>query len=153
MTTITYRDGVMASDTLIVADTDAMGYCDKVFKINGYLVGLAGSKRFVTSFLSWAQKSFETDRPLPEMPFWAEHSKDHQDGLWGYVVTPDRAIFRYETQGLPYLVESEYVACGSGREYAMGAMACGKSPKEAVEVAMLFDRGSGGEIRSISLND
>lgn len=143
----------MASDTQLSADLAMMGHCNKVFKIKGHLVGMAGSKWCVNAFLHWAEQNFEVDRPLPEMPHWNADGKDTNDGLWGYVVAPNGTIYRYETRGFPYVIESEYVACGSGREYAMGAMAAGSGPEAAVKIAMLFDRGSSGEIRNVSFND
>ena len=43
-------------------------------------------------------------------------------------------------------------AIGSGGELAQGAMLCGKSPAEAVEIACKFDRNSGGDIHSETLD-
>jgi len=43
-------------------------------------------------------------------------------------------------------------AFGSGRKYAMGAMARGASAREAVEIAIKLDPGSGGPVQVIDLH-
>lgn len=39
-----------------------------------------------------------------------------------------------------------YHAVGSGRDFALAAMACGRSAHEAVDIAMAFDNGTGGKV-------
>lgn len=53
---------------------------------------------------------------------------------------------------------SEFAVCGrgfhaigSGRDFALAAMHMGQSAKKAVEVAMEFDAGTGGEIEVVKL--
>lgn len=43
------------------------------------------------------------------------------------------------------------MAWGSGRDYAMGAMARGANAKEAAEIAMRFDNGCGMGIDVVSV--
>jgi ATP-dependent protease HslVU (ClpYQ) peptidase subunit len=56
----------------------------------------------------------------------------------GRIVTYEGCLFAFD---LP-----APVTIGSGREFAMGAMLAGKSPKEAVEIATQRDIYSGGTI-------
>lgn len=58
------------------------------------------------------------------------------------VVGPD-GVKVYERQPVFIRVEDPFMAWGSGRDYAMGAMARGANAKEAVEIAMRFDNGCG----------
>lgn len=51
---------------------------------------------------------------------------------------------------IPYSVGKTF-AIGSGCKYAMAAMACGKTPAEAVKVAAKFDCFTGGPVRSIAV--
>lgn len=153
MTTIAYRDGVMAGDTLICNGTDTMGHITKVYKVNGFLIGVAGTLRLVVSFWRWAETGLTDESKMPCAPNFSLLEKDNDSGVWGYVVTPSGKIYRYENLGHALPVEADYAACGSGREYAMGAMGAGKSAFEAVAIACQFDISSGGKIRSVSLGD
>ncbi len=44
-------------------------------------------------------------------------------------------------------IQEDIYATGNGRKYAIAAMDCGLSPKEAVKVAIKFDIFSGGEVQ------
>lgn len=44
------------------------------------------------------------------------------------------------------VLNSEFHAIGSGMQYAIGAMAAGKSPYKAVEIASMFDNATGYDI-------
>lgn len=49
----------------------------------------------------------------------------------------------FERQPMSLKIEDPFYAHGSGRDYAMAAMACGKSAEEAVLIASRFDNGCG----------
>lgn len=42
-------------------------------------------------------------------------------------------------------------ACGSGSDYAIGAMLAGKSPREAVELAAKKNSATGGKIMEMKI--
>jgi hypothetical protein len=63
---------------------------------------------------------------------------------------PD-GIFLYAASGKRYRIKDEFFAIGSGAPYAIGAMAMGASPEEAVALASRFDPATGGEIEVIPL--
>jgi len=44
-------------------------------------------------------------------------------------------------------IQGSFYSIGSGRKFALAAMECGKSPREAVEIAIKYDIYSGGEIQ------
>lgn len=54
-----------------------------------------------------------------------------QDGIW-----------IYEGTSIPVLIREDFYAIGTGSGYAMGALHCGKSVKEACEIACLYDTSS-----------
>lgn len=60
-------------------------------------------------------------------------------------------LYIYEASLKPYPIKDKFYAVGSGAAYALAAMALGKSPREAVEIAAKFDPGTGGEIDVITL--
>lgn len=60
-------------------------------------------------------------------------------------------IFLYEPSGARYHIKDGFYAVGSGGPYALGAMAMGASPEEAVAIAARFDPGTGGEVEVLKL--
>ena len=73
---------------------------------------------------------------------WPECQKDRDAWARLIVASPSGAFF-FERQPVPIKVEDKFAAWGSGRDYALGALACGKSARQAVEVACRFDSGCG----------
>jgi ATP-dependent protease HslVU (ClpYQ) peptidase subunit len=53
--------------------------------------------------------------------------------------------------GVFFPIMRRFFAIGSGSEYAIAAMACGKSPKEAVALAARFDSDTGHPIDVMAL--
>ncbi len=60
-------------------------------------------------------------------------------------------VYSVDAAGLATEITKGAFAIGSGREYALGAMASGASASDAVEVASKFDVFTGGPVRSVSL--
>lgn len=60
-------------------------------------------------------------------------------------------IWIYESSIIPVRIENDFFAIGTGSGYAMGAMHLGKSPKEAVEIAALYDPSTRGPVESLTL--
>jgi len=69
----------------------------------------------------------------------------------GIVIGADGSIWRYEDKLVPLHVSGPFHATGSGRDYAMAAMHMGKSAREAVELACVYDIYTGGPITEITL--
>lgn len=159
MTTIVYKDGVMACDSLITTGDDraiAGVDCYKVFKLhNGALMGISGSandcyltdKFFtaITDYHSLLDAIKGTDEcteahflvVFPDAPELAYRVEVGEDGaVNSFVVT---------------VLDGCAVGVGSGSKYAEVAAYCGMSAKEATEVAAEFDIYSGGTIRSYKL--
>lgn len=67
---------------------------------------------------------------------------------YGYVFQKDRDNL------LPWLWEQPApYAAGSGRDFALAAMHCGKNSHEAVQIASLLDVYTGGKIDTIALQE
>ena len=60
-------------------------------------------------------------------------------------------IWVYEGTMIPAKIKNDFYAIGTGAGYAIAAMHLGKSPKEAVEIAALYDPGTGGPIDCLVL--
>lgn len=137
MTTVAYKDGILASDSRAIYNYRDIEVVTsekaKMFKMpDGSYMGLAGT--------------------IPNDPLVFEAIK--QDLYTGEM---DMDFIRVRKNGLfirggPNWNEKckfpfKFCAIGSGMHFAMGAMSAGASAEEAVKVAMKFDRCTGGKIR------
>ncbi len=141
MTTIAYRDGILASDSLGTANglRDSI-LCTKIFRIGPCLVAGAGSAAKILKFVDWVKNGLDPET----LPF------THEDDANGMLVTPAGKIIMWSEQG-PWPVESPFYALGSGYQIAMGAMEMGATAAEAVEAAIKWDTGSGGPVRTLAI--
>lgn len=141
MTTIAYRDGVIAGDTQVTAGGMKVGSAQKVFKKGKRLWGFAGSLALCQAYSDWVKTGRKGEPP--------ELTKE--DDLDGFVIE-DGKIVSYNHNGKD-TIEAEYYASGSGWLIAMGAMAMGATAEEAVRCAIKHDNGSGGDITVFNVND
>jgi len=144
MTTVAYRAGILAGDTR-VSDDDTIDPGDvcKVFKLpNGTLIGFAGT-------LAKIQKCLRELEKNPDKLNIKTSSKD--DIFECIVISPDGKVKILESAGWVE-TEAKYYAIGSGRLPALVAMRCGKSARQAVKIAMDFDKNTGGKVRSVQLD-
>lgn len=79
-------------------------------------------------------------------------NKDIKDDEWCRLIVADQyGCEFYEVQPVPIRVLDPFAAWGSGRDFALGALAMGASAKEAVEVACRFSIECGGAPQVIVL--
>ncbi len=140
MTTIAYRDGVLAADgRMSQGHTVVTDKYTKVKRIPGGLaVAGSGDVTRLAAFVDWLMGGSEGARP----------SLKNCDAL---VVYPSGKVEAFDETGSVILPKSGYYAEGSGRAFALGAMAMGADAREAVKVAARFDQGTGGRIKSITI--
>ena len=138
MTTIAYRDGVLAADTLATWCGGRSGYATKVVKRGPMLAAASGAATACGRFLDWFKSG------MPDMPDMGDGQKE---GYWatGIIVMPDDMIVEFSPDGVSRK-RAEMYAVGSGADYALGAMAAGATAEGAVQAAIRFDTKSGGEI-------
>lgn len=139
MTTIAYRDGVMAGETLGTgegSDFKFPGPFRKIYRLkDGSMVGFCGAADQCELLLQSLKKKL----PPPKL-----------DNCEALLVHPDKKVSRFE--GLLWSNErAPYYACGSGEKYAYAAMEAGTDAKTAVNIAKKFDPLSGGTIQVLKL--
>lgn len=160
MTTIAYRDGILASDSKMTANGTYVGNYEKVLKVisvekqswfdkllkrdpitTTYLVGCCGVVNDIQDYMEF----IFSDGPQPT------------GDLNCLIVTIEeetREILLYESgAAIGMKIDSDYVATGSGSEVALGALYQGATAVEAVEAAIHHDNMSGGKIQTVSFND
>jgi ATP-dependent protease HslVU (ClpYQ) peptidase subunit len=75
---------------------------------------------------------------------------DDDDGGSYLLVSAKKVMCLEADKMVPYPVAKTF-AIGSGCKYAMAAMACGKTPAEAIKVAAKLDPFTGGAVRTLSV--
>lgn len=137
MTTIAYRRGVLAADSLTTSNGLRDSLAQKIHRVGPLLIGGAGVSALCIRFVEWVQAGMKGNSP------W--HG---EDGGNSFIVMPDDTILVFGANG-PWKVETDFYALGSGEQLALGAMAFGASAEQAVECAIRFDVFSGGPIRTL----
>jgi hypothetical protein len=158
MTTICYKDGVMASDSRVAIESEDTGVTHiysaaklyrktiqptkqkllaggAIRKINDgkpfdVIIGLAGESSPGLVFLDW----YGSGDPEPESINGAESTAD----FTALILTPD-GLFSADGYCRPEQILDEFYAVGTGSHAAMGAMYSGKTAAEAVEIAAKID--------------
>lgn len=144
MTTIAYRAGVLAADTLEThGDTKLPRVSRKVFKLrDGSLFGGAG----VSEDIELVKRSLAKGHKGLATAF-----KDPLD-VSALHIKPDGSI--WETEGRVWSrVDAPYVAIGSGGDFALCAFELNQDAKTAVKMGIKFDRNSGGKVQSVKLKE
>lgn len=146
MTTVAYKSGVMAADRMACEGNTKYGRMTKIHRSRGYLLGFSGAADVAMALLRW----FENGADPAEWP--DPHGEDRTEASM-LVVSPAGSVMCYERFPVPLIMEQEYHAIGSGRDFALAVMHMGHDPIKAVEVACELDAFSGGGIDVIRLQD
>jgi ATP-dependent protease HslVU (ClpYQ) peptidase subunit len=147
MTTIAYRDGVMAADTRVTYGSRAHR-CTKLYRKSvgtgrskhDVIIATAGEASPSLLFVDW----YGSDRPIPDM------LRSQGGDFTCLILTPD-GLFEADVYCRPTRILEEFYAIGSGARGALAAMVCGKNAIEAVAVAAVHDIYTGGDIEWMSL--
>ena len=147
MTTIAYRDGLIAADTRGTDENYHPGIyrCEKLFKVNEDIIGTAGDDTTSMIFVDWYGAKKLGRRPKPPSRL-IEGEAD-----FCCIVLTNDGLFWYDKWCRPNKIADEFYAIGSGAPYAMGAMAHGATAEEAVRTAMRWDPNTGGDIQTMKL--
>lgn len=134
MTTIATDGRTMAGDSLSTAEGERVAIQQKVHRLkDGRIIGCCGCAIEITKSVRWL------DNPDSEKP-----TLDGDD-FSALLLNADGTVDFIDKAAEPirYLTP---MAIGSGGNFALVAMLAGKTPAEAVEIAMLRDTRTGGEI-------
>jgi len=137
LSTIAYKDGVMAADTLITGNDMRCGSVTKIAKGKQGIGGSAGSIDDNKKFRDWIERG-------------GEHPK--YDGIDGLYVTHSGKMHYLGSTGEMVPFTGKFSAVGSGEKYAMAAMEMGATAKQAVEIAKKFDCHTGGRVQEVCLD-
>lgn len=142
MTTIAYRAGIIAADTLSgYGDWKVPGVTEKLHRFkDGSVGGMTGSESLCRRTIDWIERGRSTEQPQP--------SGEQRGAV--ILMHPAGSVEIFE-DGAAYFETAPFMAYGSGQPAALAALHMGASAKKAVSIAMLVDKHSGGQVRSMSV--
>ena len=139
MTTIAYRDGVLACDSQTTGGGSGVSYRSiKAVVIKGVGFAAAGSASRALEYLRWARCGAKGGGP-----------KCGDDDVF-VLIHPDGRVFEKFSDGWS-LSDGDFHAWGSGQACALGAMAAGASAQAAVRAAARLDVYTGGPIKAMRI--
>lgn len=142
MTTIVYRDGILAADRACSQGSRFEGSVRKVWRRrDGHLIGGCGRYSIICRYVEWFLGG-ERGRA----PSLGEQDND-ADML---IVRPSGLVLFHDSCGA-MTVKAPFYAMGSGVDFAYGAMEMGATARQAVRIASRRDNNSGGGVNWVSL--
>lgn len=147
MTTIVYRDGVLAADSRAYrGDKSPLGTKVKIHRLwDGSLFGASSNCVGADTLLRrWVEEGCPSQKSGDIKP----------DSFEMILIRPNGEVFfAHDNLDLSGPLEAPFFAIGSGEQYALGALEMGADAVRAVRVACEFDVWSDGQILSICLNE
>lgn len=157
MTTIAYKHGVLAGDSMMTRGEQTMYGIQKVCRTKRFLMGYSGSFPMFGPMYDWL---LQLDDPnyadLPEHQFYRIGDFPDNNGYDGFALLISEGGDMYELLDKGHMVphgKRSFYAIGSGEQFALGALHNGASAVHAVEVSKQYDPGTGGEVRTITFHD
>lgn len=139
MTTIAWDGRTLAGDRR----GNAGGMAYELSKIrrtaDGRLLGFSGDIGVGMLMLDWLDRGGARP-PQQDTDRWATVLE----------ITPDGACWCHGRDSR-WRIEQPFFAIGSGRDFALAAMALGRSAAEAVDLAARFDTGTGNGVDALAL--
>jgi ATP-dependent HslUV protease subunit HslV len=138
MTTVAYRDGVMAADSSCWEGSTNAHSVRKVWKIRKCLIGCSGNMSDIHAFVRWI-KDGAIEEEYPRMK-----------QLAAIVATSDGKVCSFESGSFhPIPVVGKYCSVGSGADVALGAMHHGATAVEAIRAARHHNEATKGRIITV----
>lgn len=137
MSIVAWDGRSMAADKLCVS-ADMRTTSTKLVRLqSGVLLAWVGESGGGKALLDWYLGGGMRDK-------WPDAQKTEN---WTRLIVAENGyVSFYEREPFSQRVEESFMAWGSGRDFAMGAMAMGASAKEAVEVASRFSTTCGNGV-------
>jgi len=136
MTTIAARFSTLeiASDSMISGD-DSFYLSEKLRRGKDCIYGACGDWDKILKFYQVMELGGELDSDIDVTVLELRH-----DGIW-----------IYESTIIPARIKNPFWSIGTGANFAIAALHLGASPKEAVEIACMYDSSSHGPIDEMKL--
>lgn len=154
MTIITYRAGIIASDSGCFRGDEIIGMIEKIKvydMLNGTMLAIG-----CTGLASQIKTTFDYVTSGLDGNFHEELLTD-QDSFNSIIVHGYRGSLitaqMMDSHGAPYNVVAEFLAIGAAAEIALGAMAAGANAVAAVEIARKLHAGVTGPVQAYDMRE
>ena len=140
MTVLAYRNGVLATDSLISGNIN-LGSFIKGRSKNGWLTGVSGPVTEAQEYLDWFdEQSFRGKVVFQDIPLGKEYG--------ALLISPKDEFYMIESGGyFPFKPINDFVADGAGGQIALGVMIQGGTVVDAVDAAIRYVPNCGGDIQ------
>jgi len=147
MTTIAYRNGIIAADSRVTTSDesagDYAGKCVKLLRVGDNIVALQGDSSPGMAWLHWFGEGMKDDTLRDQIRT--------SEADFTAVVLNKRGLWTWDSWLIPERVTARFYAVGSGTKAALGALHMGASAVQAVRVACKIDPWSAPPVISMSL--
>lgn len=142
MTTIAYKDGIVAADSRCTEGDHIMpGKARKLYELpDGSIYTFTGSVAHGMAMLAALTSGKKKKTPKWEL-----------GDTIAVIIRPNGKVLIFEGEGVWFEQTGKMAAWGSGEAYAYGAMEAGADAAKAVRIAIKHDAGSGGPVRTIDV--
>jgi ATP-dependent protease HslVU (ClpYQ) peptidase subunit len=140
MTTVAYKEGILASDgRSTYHDTIECENTQKIFKVENGWIGFAGTLCHFEVLLKHLKDN-------------SVYIRDDVD-IYAIFVNAKRQVFSIEIyqNSVHYVRVSDVYAVGSGAMYALGAMAAGATAEQAIKIASKYDIGTNNRVKKVTI--
>ena len=147
MTTIAFKNHVLAADTMITDRGGAFGAAKKIWRQkNDIRIGVAGDAAFIDRIqrgLAHVDALTAEDFALEAVKILREYDEKEAPDV-DILVVSSGLNFSVDWYGILLVQDAQNgLAIGSGSKFAKAAMMAGASATEAVEIAAILDHGTG----------
>lgn len=147
MTTIAYRNGIMAADSGNWYGSAVHPWTRKVARgPDGTLYGASGNAAECASFMAWVDGGCLGDRPKAKEVGADDEARSSFSVL---VASPDGCLSLVTARGAELYPGAPYMAIGAGAETAFGALYMGATAEQAVEATIMHGNGAVGPVQSV----
>ena len=148
MTTVVYKNGILAADSLVTYRGRRIGLTNKVFEVKATII-TENNKIFSGSGCIMHYKLF-ADFLRGESIDKELFKSISEEGFDGIVIDKKtKEVTFYDQHLCPETVNAEFHCLGSGADIARGAMLMGATTKQAIECASISDIYTNDEIKEI----
>jgi ATP-dependent HslUV protease subunit HslV len=145
MTTIAYRDGIMAADSGVWHGDGMNPWATKVAKGNdGVLYGLTGNAAEASNYIAWVKGGYTGDEPK------ARSLNDGDNSSFVVVIAKAGDPIRLRTAYGDEMYDAPYISIGGGSQACYGAMYVGADAPTAIKAAIEHGASAIGNVQSVS---
>jgi 20S proteasome alpha/beta subunit len=138
MTTIVYRNGIMAADSSVWEEGTLSHKMKKLHRLkDGSVVGIFGTVSSCINLIEYLKDNKKKPKSM--------------NGAGAIIAFPDGRLLSCEGSTVVPIEKARYLAAGSGMSVALGALHQGATAIQAVKAAIAHDASSRGPVKSMRI--